>query len=418
MRFEDISYPLLLYFQKLIMSRVSFSKGGFFQMTMQSSPSTTAENVKELQPYITVLTDHEKEKVKQIIQQFPSLNILDVDDEILTEVQLASLDLPSRVVDSLIRFRRNPNPYGTLLFRNLPTDPELPPTPKDGRFSQEKHSFVSEYSLLLFMMFLGEPIAYEDEKEGLLIQNICPVKGQEKKQENTRSNYLNFHTEDGFHPYPPDHLALLGLRSDHEKIAETITASVRNVVDTLPGTAVMLLRQPIYRLHPSSSFKLNQHEDYSVRLPVLTGNLSNPQMCIHYSSMVAENEEAEWALNLLRKALLKVSVAFKLLPGDLLIMDNRLVAHARTPFRPRYDGKDRWLQRMFTVVDFHRSGFSRGHGKHVCSPLNVEFTKDVHFSNGDFPRSSAGERSLVFFGNSAIRVKTINGWNCCGECSL
>lgn len=120
-------------------------------------------------------------------------------------------------------------------------------------------------------MFLGEPIAYEDEKEGLLIQNICPVKGQEKKQENTGSNYLNFHTEDGFHPYPPDHLALLGLRSDHEKIAETITASVRNVVDTLPGTAVMLLRQPLYRLHPSSSFKLNQHEDYSVRLPVLTG---------------------------------------------------------------------------------------------------------------------------------------------------
>ncbi|MFD1394907.1 hypothetical protein [Kroppenstedtia eburnea] len=103
-------------------------------MTMQSSPSTTAENVKELQPYITVLTDHEKEKVKQIIQQFPSLNILDVDDEILTEVQLASLDLPSRVVDSLIRFRRNPNPYGTLLFRNLPTDPELPPLRKTVAF--------------------------------------------------------------------------------------------------------------------------------------------------------------------------------------------------------------------------------------------------------------------------------------------
>ena len=32
--------------------------------------------------------------------------------------------------------------------------------------------------------------------------------------------------------------------------------------------------------------------------------------------------------------------------GDLLIMDNRKVIHSRKPFQPKYDGTDRWLQRM------------------------------------------------------------------------
>lgn len=230
-------------------------------------------------------------------------------------------------------------------------------------------------------MFLGDPIAYEEEKEGLLIQNICPVQGQEKKQENTSSNYLNFHTEDGFHPYKLDYLALIGLRSDQERKAQTLTVSIRNAIHAIPSTAIMLLRQPLYRLHPSSSFKLmNDEMDLSVKIPVLTGHLLEPEMCIHYSSMEAENAEAEWALNTLKKALLQTVVAFTVLPGDLLIIDNRLVAHARTPFRPTYDGKDRWLQRMFTMVDFRRSGFSRSIGRHVCSPLNVEFTKNIHLS--------------------------------------
>ncbi|SEM63485.1 hypothetical protein SAMN05444354_12017 [Stigmatella aurantiaca] len=48
----------------------------------------------------------------------------------------------------------------------------------------------------------GKP--YSDEKEGVLIQNICPVAGHEAKQENTGSTYLGFHTEDGFHPDKPD----------------------------------------------------------------------------------------------------------------------------------------------------------------------------------------------------------------------
>jgi L-asparagine oxygenase len=115
-----------------------------------------------------------------------------------------------------------------------------------------------------------------------------------------------------------------------------------------------------------------EKDDYSVVLPVLFGSWLEPQMCIHFSSMAAIRRDAQWALDTLREALTKVGIGFRINPGDLLIMDNRLVAHARTYFQPQYDGKDRWLQRIFTVMDFHRSSFSRGKGQHVCSPLYVE----------------------------------------------
>ncbi|WCK56609.1 TauD/TfdA family dioxygenase [Aneurinibacillus sp. Ricciae_BoGa-3] len=335
------------------------------------------EDIKELQESIIVLTEEEKAGVGFIISQLPPLDMQSIDDDLLLLIQLTGQQLPKRLVEALLRFRRKPNPYGVLLFRNLPTDSMLPPTPMDGRFSAAKNSFYSEYCLLLFMLYLGDPISYEDEKEGLLIQNICPVQGHENRQENTSSNFLNFHTEDGFHPYPPDYLTLIGLRPDHKKVAKTLTTSIRTALHHLPSTCISLLRQPLYRLRPSSSFKINKEGDYSVQMPILSGHFLEPDICIHFKSMEAETVDARWALDTLKNALIKNIVAFNILPGDMLIMDNRMVAHARMPFAPNFDGCDRWLQRLFTIVDFRRSSFSRGQRKHICSPLTVEYTKQV-----------------------------------------
>ena len=40
--------------------------------------------------------------------------------------------------------------------------------------------------------------------------------------------------------------------------------------------------------------------------------------------------------------------------GDLLVVDNRRVAHARSPFRPRFDGADRWLLRVMVCSSLPR----------------------------------------------------------------
>jgi L-asparagine oxygenase len=41
------------------------------------------------------------------------------------------------------------------------------------------------------------------------------------------------------------------------------------------------------------------------------------------------------------------------------VVDNDLAVHGRTPFKPRFDGTDRWLQRTFVVADHTAADGSR-----------------------------------------------------------
>ena len=45
--------------------------------------------------------------------------------------------------------------------------------------------------------------------------------------------------------------------------------------------------------------------------------------------------------------------------GDLLVVDNSVAVHGRTPFTARFDGTDRWLQRTFVVADLAASAGER-----------------------------------------------------------
>ena len=59
--------------------------------------------------------------------------------------------------------------------------------------------------------------------------------------------------------------------------------------------------------------------------------------------------EAGRALDDLRQALNSVQRGLTTKPGRMVLIDNRVVLHARAPFSPRYDGKDRWLQRLLVT---------------------------------------------------------------------
>lgn len=319
--------------------------------------------------HVYVLTDKEKEDLNQLVHSI-KLDLNQLDHYILNQLERESYKLPEKVVEHLISFKREKNRYGTILFRNLPTDKELPNTPSDGEASKNKKGNVSELLLYLFMLHLGEPIGYADEKNGQIIHDICPIKGKETNLENSGSQvFFTYHTEDAIHPHKPDYLSLVCLRSDHEKKAETGTASIVQALELLPGYAIDLLRKPLYLLSPPSSFN---SPELSIQTSVLSGNIIQPNLCIHGSLMQGVNVESQWALEELKKALSEVSSGVVLTPGDLIIIDNSLAAHARTAFTPKYDGKDRWLQRMFAVVDFNRSRASRSIKSHVCMPLKIE----------------------------------------------
>jgi alpha-ketoglutarate-dependent taurine dioxygenase len=76
---------------------------------------------------------------------------------------------------------------------------------------------------------------------------------------------------------------------------------------------------------------------------------------------VPGDDDAAVALEEFRAAIGESAQFVTLSPGDILLIDNKRALHARTSFRPRYDGTDRWLQRISITKDLARSAPFRTH---------------------------------------------------------
>jgi len=294
-----------------------------------------------------------------------------IDDHgFLVEVEVAIRRACPDLVAALVGFRLAGTRDGIIILRGLPVDEPLPSTPERGAFHGAWHELSrSTVVQLMVMSVLGDVIAYADEKDGRLIQDISPVPGAENRQENTGSCLLELHTEDGFHPHKPDFISLLCLRADHEREAMTVACGIRSVVSELAPDHVETLRQPLFRIRLSSSFVGTDVQSYSAPLAVLTGCPSDPDLCADFHAMEPMNDEAAAAFEALREAMRTSLVGVVLQPGDMLIIDNRKALHGRTGFAPRYDGQDRWLRRCFAVADLRASNAHRFPDSRVHRPL-------------------------------------------------
>lgn len=290
-------------------------------------------------------------------------------EEFLFDCEMRADEMPRFIRRSLLEFQVRSNPNGILLLRGLPTDPQLDQiqTPLNAERSPLKTTHVSERSLAMVGSRLGHLVSYIQEKHGDLFQNLAPVKGQEKIQASSGSRIrLQFHRETVFHPYPPEYLLLCCLRPDHDRVAETTYASIHHALPLLSDAHREQLFQPLYRTGIDYSFgNLQTIKGNGPIMPVLYGNPSDPFLNYDEDLMTALTPEADDALSALREAIAQVYRGVRLDAGDLLCIDNRRTVHGRSPFTPRYDGFDRWLQRAFVVRDLGRSAGDRNLGERV-----------------------------------------------------
>jgi alpha-ketoglutarate-dependent taurine dioxygenase len=193
---------------------------------------------------------------------------------------------------------------------------------------------------------LGYPVSFVQEQKGALIQNIFPVNAFESSQISTSSKVeLGLHTETAFHSHKPDYVLLLCLRGDPN--AATTLASVDDIVKDLDKDTIDCLRQPWYSTNVDLSFERYNNKDYSeVLTPILFYQKESYSIVYDHEFMKPKNFVAELALELFRLALLDNIKEISLKDNELLVIDNRKVVHGRKPFRARYDGSDRWLQRI------------------------------------------------------------------------
>lgn len=260
--------------------------------------------------------------------------------------------LPVALRQEIRRFRRHSGARGRLLLRGLPVDADERDTPSAAD-SVQRESSVAAAVLLMVACGLGDPAAFLPEKTGALVQDVVPVPGREAFQGNAGSVLLTFHTENAFHEHRPDYVMLLCLRADHEGVAGTRTACVREVLELLTPVTRKRLSLPEFVTEAPPSFGAGC--EGAVDHPVLGGSWDDPDLRVDFAATRATTQEGAAALAELGALFEQVSSTSELLPGDLVIVDNHVTAHGRTAFTPRYDGRDRWLQRTFALSTLRRS---------------------------------------------------------------
>jgi L-asparagine oxygenase len=283
-------------------------------------------------------------------------------EDFLVSLAMVSAQLPKQVVRELQEFRTNPRSPGILLLDGLPIDDVIPDTPANARRSMDKTSYISEGSLLSVAKLLGEPYGYLEEKNGEIIQNLAPVQAEASSTSSESSGIdLGFHTDLDFDKQDPhshwnvtnpDFIVLLCLRQDPEHEANTLYADARDICGSLSVSQIEVLRQPLFEFGAAYTFtgQSGDKKVWSLPTSVIQGPDEFPEITVELACGVRGiSEEANMVLSEL-SALLGDSDFVQgacLSAGQMLLINNRKGAHARTEFTARFDGQDRWLHRLY-----------------------------------------------------------------------
>ncbi|MFC7310691.1 guanitoxin biosynthesis L-enduracididine beta-hydroxylase GntD [Streptomyces monticola] len=282
--------------------------------------------------------------------------------------------LPTELRAFLEDFRRN-DPAAACKIRGFPVDDTaVGPTPHSWAEAAASTSTRREELFMgLLGRCLGDVFSWSTLQGGRLIHNVLPIAGEESEQSGHGSEVLlEWHTEDGFHPYRCDYLALFGVRN-HDAVPTTL-ASVRDV--RLSDDVRRVLSEPRFHILPDDEH-LNQLAEREPDHPglqrmlrmrntpipaaVLFGAPDSPYLRVdpYFMTCVEGDTEAEKALAVLVTELRRVQRDVVVEAGSLLVVDNYLAVHGRRAFTARYDGRDRWLKKSIITRDLRKSRDTR-----------------------------------------------------------
>jgi L-asparagine oxygenase len=309
---------------------------------------------------VTTLIDQQPMTVDGRGWQLPLVDTAELDESLIDLAVTGARSLPVDVDQALGRFASHSHRSGALLIRNAPIG-HLPPTPATPHTPVAK-DLATELTLLTVARTLGQPVGYVPEHGGRIVQNIVPTQTDTDRQTSTssRSN-LMFHTETAFHPHRPRYLLLLCLRGD--AAARTTLASVHDIIESidpaLRAAMVTAMFEPRYRTAVDASFLDGRTNEFGSPKPLVSGTLAEPTFVFDADLTVGIDPFAEQVVDEVRAAIERCQTSVVLESGDLLVIDNNVAVHGRSPFVAKFDGNDRWLQRSFVVADLAPSAADR-----------------------------------------------------------
>jgi Fe(II)/alpha-ketoglutarate-dependent arginine beta-hydroxylase len=315
--------------------------------------------------------------------------------DFINNASLYAHELPLRVRSFLNDFRLKEPPSGICVIAGHSIDsPAIGPTPTHWKWrSDAQRSLHEQILLVLHGSLLGDLFGWATQQDGHLIHDVFPIQGHEGEQLGTGSEQtLWWHTEDAFHSYCAGYIGFFCLRNP-DNVPTTIGALD---VEKLDASQVEILFQPRFTIRPDESHQKKNESDLRQakrsesnrdsiaaayekihkmntdpeKVAVLFGGADAPYLRLdpYFMDTLVNDPEAQEALNALIRQIDANLIDIVLQPGELCFIDNYRAVHGRKPFKPRYDGNDRWLKRISITPDLRKSRQSRaGNGARVIA---------------------------------------------------
>ncbi|KAG6551538.1 hypothetical protein Mapa_006961 [Marchantia paleacea] len=290
-------------------------------------------------------------------------DLVTIEEFVISAETLVRRWLPPDLVRRLNKFNNDSSQPSALVIRGLPIDEDLPPTTIQGsRLKVGK--YMSETWLVGICRIIGQPFnlrvgklqSLNAEGIGMIFKDIIPHPSEEQKvSQNGSSAFLDLHCdyfqcvqECWIHT-----LAFIGLRGDPQKVGRTLLADFREIYKRASAADIEILRkQPVtWRFGP-------RPEDWFTQL-VIVGSEENPQIFLFDEMVISFQDAKDFVtgdpevvaayrrLKALGRDLAVEHGGVRLEFGNVLLLNQRRVAHGRNSFQAKYDGNDRWLQKLY-----------------------------------------------------------------------
>jgi len=308
------------------------------------------------------IADLTQEDIQILLQLASELNENPTDNPELfcNKAKILSQKLPLHIKNILTRFSTFGSSTGFLLIKNILVE-NLPPTPDSNNHKIGEHTILARIQSII-VSFFSEMIAYEAEGYGRLFQDVVPTQSMSKNQTSLGSiTELEIHTEQAFSKLRPDFLSLACLRGDTQAL--TYILPVQKIIQNISEEEKLLVREPLWNTGVDLSFKLHGNEfiegDLRGPLPILNGPENDPHLVFDQDLMTGTCEKSTAMIQKIIDIYYKHRLHHNLIPGDIIIVDNRRAVHGRSPFFPKFDGNDRFLIRCFSTLEYDKSSYAR-----------------------------------------------------------
>ena len=247
--------------------------------------------------------------------------------------------LPVRLVNALESLH-SATVFKALLFRNWMNVESVVPTPRLAIDSVPLKLVGTEAYLFIASVLTGEPSHFKGWCQNAMLQNVFPIRRLAHTQSGSNEVALLLHTELPFRPDTPQTLLLLCVRAGPVPRPATLLSNIADAADSLEKRRVLL--------QDAAYFFTNG--DFRTPSKAIEQLCRNGRSHFGFSqALLAEGEHSQ-VLSDLKAAVIAQIQSVVLETGDLLVLDNTTVCHGRVPVNVKYDGSDRWLQRMLTKL--------------------------------------------------------------------